>query len=498
MSSPNDQPTASAKSPAAPRDGRGWSLRRILIASHVALVTIVVAVFGIAAYWLLSRATYRQAESDLLGAAQALLLILRESEDPSKLAIPDSNLDRLGRAPRDRPYFALWDPSGNIVTQNRPLLPHVVPLDQPPPSSGPHPFATRRDGPHFEVIVRSPDGGQLLVGRPLAREFDFIRRLALQLSLTGLGCILLGLVAAWALAHRLAQPLVQMADTAQRVTSRNLDERVTVGSTPRELVQLGQAFNAMLEGLKAAFSRQARFTADASHELRTPVSVVLSQAEHTLARDRTPEEYRGALDTCLRAARRMRTLIDDLLVLARADAGRLELRRDALDLADVARGTVELLQPWSEKQGVRLDLRAEATPLTGDAVRLGQVISNLVTNAVQHSPQGSLVTIETKKDQSTAVLIVSDQGTGISADDQPRLFDRFFRVDRARTHAEGTGTGLGLSLVSEIVAAHGGTIGVRSAPEEGTTMTVRLPTASSVPAEIDSAQSFPRHTGEST
>jgi signal transduction histidine kinase len=233
----------------------------------------------------------------------------------------------------------------------------------------------------------------------------------------------------------------------------------------------------MLDSLGAAFQRQLRLTADASHELRTPVTVVLSQAEQTLFRDRSPEEYRAALETCLRSARRMKRLIDDLLLLARADSGRLELQLQRIDLAEVARQAVAMLEPIAAQHEIRLSSQLQSTMLRGDSLRLGQVAANLVNNAIVYNRPGGTVFVSVSLRADSAVLTVSDTGIGIAAEDRERMFERFYRADPARTHEPSQGAGLGLSIVQEIVAAHSGVLEVTSEPGAGTTMAVVLPTA---------------------
>jgi signal transduction histidine kinase len=179
----------------------------------------------------------------------------------------------------------------------------------------------------------------------------------------------------------------------------------------------------------------------------------------------------------------MKRLVDDLLLLARADSGRLEIRQEPLDLADVVRQSLAMLEPLANEKQVRLSSQLLTTPAIGDAARLGQVVTNLVTNALQYNRPDGQVFVTVNSREGKASLVVSDTGLGIPAEDQPRLFERFFRADQARTHSEGSGTGLGLSIVAEIVAAHQGTIDVTSEFGVGTTVTVLLP----IPPVTDAA-----------
>jgi len=240
--------------------------------------------------------------------------------------------------------------------------------------------------------------------------------------------------------------------------------------------RLAVVFNGMLNRLRNSFDRQVQFTADASHELRTPVSVILSQSELALARPRSTEEYTAALETCLRGARRMRRMVDDLLDLARADSGRLNLKLGAVDLAQVVRSALQLLEPLAAEAQVRLGAHLPPAVMPGDASRLGQVISNLVTNAIQYNrPGGEVFITLLVRHEESVVLQSPTPASGIPAEHQARLFERFYRVDGARTQGTSEGTGLGLSIVAEIVAAHHGRIEVTSEPGVGTTVTVAFP-----------------------
>ena len=473
MSSPNDP--ASKEAVASKQQRSNWSLQTILIASHAGLAAIVVLGFGVTLFAMTMHASYRQAEADLLGAAQVLVQDLGNRSDPSQLAISELYSHRFGKAPRDHAYYAIWDASGRLLASSNSLPPHSVRSENIPPTKGPRPFISRSRGINLDVIVATGDGGQLLIGRPLAKEFDAVGWAFTRLLTIGLICLAFGIGAAIWMAQRIARPIESMSDTAERITSRNLSERLNAGQTPREITRLAIIINAMLDGLKSAFDRQVRFTADASHELRTPVSVVLSQSDFTLSRERTPEQYREALETCRQSARRMKRLVDDLLLLSRADSGQLPLRRESTDLSSITEDAVRLLLPLASRKSLHLELNLQSAPLWGDPDRLGQVVTNLVTNSIQYSNPGTTIWVEVFHKAGSSMLVVRDEGQGIPLADQPHLFERFYRVDRVRTQDEETGTGLGLSLVSEIVAAHDGTIQVESVEGTGTTMTVHIP-----------------------
>lgn len=471
--------------PSKPRRSR--SLRVELMVSYLSLLAIVVIGFGGSIYFLARQGLYHQAESELLTSAQLIARELKAGATKPNLIVPHTFRQRFGPPPREETYFAVWDRQGHQIAGSERLPPHV--RFSPPPEMRLSPPTTRpdreRDRPrpfysvmhdiHLDVNLHTPEGWRVLVGRPLFREFDHLRQLAMIVAVFGVVSLAAGAWGTWWLARRIVQPLEQMAQTAERITEKSLDQRLELVGASTELTRLSTVFNTMLDRLHAAFQRQIRFTADASHELRTPVAVILSQAEHTLSRPRSPEDYCSALETCLRAARRMKRLVDDLLLLARADSGRLEIRQEPLDLADVVRQSLAMLEPLANEKQVRLSSQLLTTPAIGDAARLGQVVTNLVTNAVQYNRPDGEVFVSVNSREGKAALVVSDTGLGIPTEDQPRLFERFFRADQARTHSEGSGTGLGLSIVAEIVAAHQGTIDVTSELGVGTTVTVLLP-----------------------
>lgn len=218
-----------------------------------------------------------------------------------------------------------------------------------------------------------------------------------------------------------------------------------------------------------AFSRQVQFTADASHELRTPVSLILAHARGALLHEQTPGEYREALADCVQAAQRMRALIESLLDLARFDALAEPIQRKPCDLAELTRDCTALLLPLAEAKRLHLDLQPASC--RADSARLAQVITNLLTNAIHFTPAEGTITLRTRQDGS-ALFTVNDSGPGIAPEQLPHIFERFRRADASRTRATG------LSICKAIVEAHGGSITVESEIPKGSTFTVLLPESS--------------------
>lgn len=458
------------------------SIRWRLLAWQLAILLAVIIGFASALFWQLRRATYDEADADLFGAAQIILAQFEQADGSPELAIPTIYRHRAGPNERDSPYFAIWDKRGKLLASSRNADEDLRPEPRLPPIEGPRPYVAREHGPNREVIIRGRGNIQVLVGRPLHREGNYLRSLAGGIVLAGLGALGLGLLGAWLLARAIVRPLEHITQTAERISATNLADRVPTSKRRDELGRLATVLNQMFDRLQQSFERQTRFTSDASHELRTPVAVVLSQAELALAKERSPEEYRGALEACLRASRRMKLLVEGLLTLARSDAGRLTLEHESVALAEVVESSVQMLKPLADQKQIGLTTELAPVTVTGDAQRLGQVVANLVANAITYNrPQGS-IRITLAEQAGQAVLSVADTGIGIDVNDLPKVFDRFFRADPARTGHE-AGSGLGLAICREIVRSHGGTIEVASKAGEGTTFTVRLPLASVTPLE---------------
>jgi signal transduction histidine kinase len=232
--------------------------------------------------------------------------------------------------------------------------------------------------------------------------------------------------------------------------------------------------NSTFARLDAAFTQQARFTADAAHELRTPVAVMLTHTQNGLASECLNEEHREAFAASRRAAQRMRRLIESLLELARLDAGQETLRRDECDLAQIAGDSLELIRPLAAKRNIRIETNLVASVCIGDADRLAQVVTNLLANAVEYNHDGGEISVTTRRENGSTQLIVRNTGPEISVEDLPHIFERFHRADKARRRADGH-SGLGLAIAKAIVQAHGGSLTAQSEPVGGTIFLVRMP-----------------------
>lgn len=278
-------------------------------------------------------------------------------------------------------------------------------------------------------------------------------------------------------AGRSLRPLDEMAAQANRIGGENLDARLEIGNAAAELSTLAASLNALLGRIDQSFDGMRRFVADASHELRTPVSVIRGEADVALGKERSAAEYRESLAVILDESRRLSILVDDLLNLARADAGRVKLRTEPFYWSDLLAECCRAMQSLAAARGVELLLRPSGTSdlqFEGDEELLRRMTLNLLDNAIRYTPAGGRVTAELEGRADGLLLRISDTGIGIAPEAAAHVFERFFRADKARAREQG-GFGLGLAIVKWIVEAHRGVVELASQPGAGSVFTVILP-----------------------
>jgi two-component system, OmpR family, sensor kinase len=316
-------------------------------------------------------------------------------------------------------------------------------------------------------------GETIWIGCSIAPELKELRHTALNFAAMGGIILFFGLAGGWWIVSRSLLPVVAISSAAAKISAGDLSQRIDITEAESELGQLATVLNSTFARLEAAFAQQQQFASDAAHELRTPVSVMLTQTQTALNRERTAPEYREAVETCQRAAQRMRKLIESLLELARLDAGQEILKRLRFDFSKTISDCIELVKPLAAERGVKILVEISPIEISGDSERLAQVVTNLLTNAVQYNRMEGEVRVRLKSQDHLAILTVSDSGAGISAGDLPRIFERFYRADQSRSSGN---AGLGLAISKAIVEAHGGTLSVSSEKNVGTIFSVRLST----------------------
>jgi signal transduction histidine kinase len=288
--------------------------------------------------------------------------------------------------------------------------------------------------------------------------------------------ILLALLAGTLLSRRIARPLEQVARAAQAVAAGDLEQQVPSGGNIREMQSLGESFNRMTASLRQSATAKNVFIADVTHELRTPLTVIKGTIE-TLE-DGALDDARGRgplLESMQRETERLIRMVNELLVLTRADAGVLQMDNKPVDLAELARTRCEGLRRLADPRGVGLAVEARDQAVAqGDPDRIAQILDNLLDNAIRHSPEKTTVTVSIRKSGNEIQCAVGDQGEGIAAKHLPLIFERFYRADASRNRQTG-GTGLGLAIVRALVTAQGGRVAAESAEGRGTTISFWLP-----------------------
>jgi two-component system heavy metal sensor histidine kinase CusS len=291
-----------------------------------------------------------------------------------------------------------------------------------------------------------------------------------------LGAALVACAAAgYVIARRGLRPIHQISATAASIRPANLAERITLTGLPAELHQFAGAFNAMLDRLEEAFDRLSRFSADIAHELRTPLNNLRGELDVALQKRRSPEDYAEAIGSSLEECARLGRIIDSLLFLARAEDPQTQIDRETFDLREELGNIREFFEPVAHESGVQIVSDVSA-PITASLNRphFQRALGNLVSNALAHTLPGGAVTLRARSEGEVIVLEVSDTGQGISPDDLPHVFDRFYRADRSRTPTSG-GVGLGLAIVKSVAELHRGSVEIESEPGKGTRVRLLFP-----------------------
>jgi len=304
---------------------------------------------------------------------------------------------------------------------------------------------------------------------------DILRDLLGVLALALLLATAIAITGGFFLIRSSLKPLDHMAVRAQRITSRNLHERMPVHHTGDELQELSISLNRMIERLEEAFHHIRRFSADVSHELRTPLTIMRGELESVVQNPIIDSEAREALGAVLEETVRLSKIVDQLLIMSRLDAGEAFVEVSRFDFSELVKSTVEHMRLLAEEK--KLSVKVEAADpvhVEGDPSRLQQVVVNLLDNAIKYTPENGSVSVKVCAEADKAVLTVADSGIGISQEAQAHIFERFYRTDKARSRQMG-GTGLGLSIVKSIGVAHGGLVSVQSAEGYGSTFRFEIP-----------------------
>jgi heavy metal sensor kinase len=459
---------------------RPRSLRARLTLWYTAVLGVLLLALGVVAVLLFDRGLRRTADASLESLAQT---VAESSREPGA-GLADALAALLGPAVAER-FFQLLDPLGRPDPRLPPSGRLTLPLDAATLRNAEHGAPTfqtlrLRDAPAPLRVLTAPvmENGRLvrLVQVAMSLEGVEAARRRFLLVLAALFPLALAGAAAggWIVAGRALAPVDAMVETARRIEAEDLSRRLTADVADDELGRLAAVLNDMLERLERSFASARQFSADAAHELRTPLTILRGELDVALAAAPRDAAHRPALESCLEEVDRLASLVEDLLFLARADAGTVAPPSDRVDLAEVIADAAPALETLAGRAGVRLEIAAAPAPLHGSSPLLFRVVLNLAENAITHAGTGARVEVVTRHDATHAVLMVRDDGPGIAPAERERIFDRFYRVDPSR---ERGGAGLGLAITRAIVLLHGGTITLRSEPGAGSCFEAAFPVA---------------------
>jgi two-component system, OmpR family, sensor kinase len=442
------------------------SLRARLLLWYTFILAAVIATFAGIVCYLFWRSLIADIDQGLQSSATALVDGLRPTDSGDfDLVLPTEYRQTDATTP-PLTYYAVWNSDGELIDRSE------GDFTIPRPA---RPGTATRDG-RRELSVAGAGGALVLIGRDLADAQGDVLAFAGTAAAGGVAALVISLLGGWFLVGRALAPVVRISQAATAMSGGDLTARIAVERTENELEQVALALNQAFDRLRLAVENERRFTADASHELRTPLATVSAEIEWALSRDRSLEEYRRSLSTAQRAADRMRRVVEHLLTLARADSADVTLHRTTVGLGPLVNDAVGIVQSLADQKQVTIETDLRETTVIADRDRLMDLLTNLFSNAIKYNRSGGQVQVAVWPEGSDACLRVRDTGTGISAEDLPRVFDRFYRADKARTAHSG-GAGLGLAIAKWIVEAHGGRIACQSTLGQGTEVLVHLPRA---------------------
>lgn len=431
------------------------------------MLLVLLSIFSFFVYILMSRMMYSGEESLIKAHAAQAISVIELENGRIKFAEPNELMT-------SGTYIFVYDKKGQMIFGSKGIYPEIN---------------MQRPSEEKLRVVNIKDDAWIIYDRPVYEENKLVAWVRASRSLASVRHALENLrdilvvtiplfliIAAGGglfLANRALAPIDRITKTARAIGRGDLSRRLNMPKVEDEVGRLAMTFDEMLDRLETSFKKERQFTSDASHELRTPITVIKAQAEEALTGAKSEEEYREALEVILKEITQMGKMVSQLLVLTRGDEGRYRLEMENIDLKIVIEDVVEEMQAMAAQYGVNLYFEADKSVVVkGDQTLLTMLFMNLIDNAIKYNTEGGWVKVTLHEAKGFARIIVKDSGIGIPKEDIPHVFDRFYRVDRSRSS---DGTGLGLSIVQWIVKIHNGQIYVKSRPGEGTEFEILLP-----------------------
>ncbi|MHB1529181.1 MAG: heavy metal sensor histidine kinase [Acidiferrobacteraceae bacterium] len=465
--------------------GRSWSIAWRLTSLYVLLSAILLVVAALFLYWLLQSNLRHQDNSAVAEEIHVLRVILRQRPDNPTILRQEVRWEG-GSSEAPPIYERVLNRAGVVLLQTQGMK-RIAPVSVFPP-----PIGVRRRPPHtaerrtlangqiyrlmsaWAALGSGTQRARLLqVALDVTHSEGVISMYRNALALVVLVGVLASIGASLIVVRKGMTPLADITNAARKISATQLHERLRPHRFPVELHSLAEAFNEMLDRLEASFTRLSQFSADLAHELRTPINNLMGEGEVALARPRTPAEYHQVLESSLEEYSRLSRMIDSLLFLARAENQAAPIDLAVLDLRQETEAVREFHEAVAEEQQVRIVCEG-AGRVRADPILLRRALSNLLSNALRYTPPGGCIEMVSSASTAGADVLVRDSGLGIAAEHLPRLFDRFYRVDKTRSERS-EGAGLGLSIVRSIMALHGGVVTIESTPGIGTAVKLHFP-----------------------
>jgi heavy metal sensor kinase len=464
------------------------SVRARLTLLYVLIFGVLLCVFSLSLYALIYKDARDRFDGELAKAARTLATMFHHE------MIENGQVERVATAHVIREYqqpslFLAIFREDRLLAANHTENAESTPPEKHPAAAAAKDFLAQAiaaratvggDGRDEWRLVAYAPGGEtaeyvIVVAESRRELIDQMRALRRIFLFSLPAMLLVAGFAGYLLARKSLAPIADMRAQAERISAENLHERLPVKNESDELGKLARVFNDLLARIESSFDGMRQFTADASHELRTPLAIIRGEADVALSQDRESAEYRETLEIIQDEARNLSSIVDDMLSLARADAGQRKLNLEELYLSDLVEECVHSARALALNKRLSLNFESyDETSFRGDEGLLRRMVVNLLDNAIKYTPDGGSVSVKLWRENGLIRLRIADNGIGIPSEAAARVFERFYRVDKSRSRAEG-GSGLGLPIVKWIAEAHHGSVRLESAPERGSSFTVSLP-----------------------
>jgi heavy metal sensor kinase len=460
----------------------GGTVRWRLTLWYIAVLALTFAVFGLVMEGIEARGLQSEVDRQLLGILHSTTAAL----DRAYREDPNINPSHLAREVAEMSLpadtgLSLELPNGQTLSWNTQGIPDtLLHAWLRSPTKADIAWTGQSGDQRWRVVRFQRDAGPGFVGRVvLARDLSFmdaqLRSFGRTLALVLPSVLVLAAVGGYWLASRALRPVARITARARHIEAHGLDQRLDVERPDDEFGRLAYVLNDLFERLERAFQQQRRFLADAAHELRTPVAVVRSQTDVALQRARPVDEYVLALNAIRTETEHLSAIVDDLLLMARADAAQLPVQKDLVDLVEIVDECCRSLRPLAQERNLTLrwNVGLEQS-VCADGRLLRRAVANLLSNAISYTPGGGTISVDVRREPERAVLEVADTGIGIASEDLPHVFDRFYRA-RQQGGIGTEGSGLGLGIVKMIADLHGGSVTVESRLGAGSTFSLAIP-----------------------